>query len=245
MATIAIRHLGKRFHGVTVLDDLDLDVTPGTITGLFGPNGAGKTTTLRILLGLTRPTTGTATIDGQLYAQLGRPSVVIGAVLDGPQAHPGRRGRDHLRVLATAAGLPHRRVDEVLEHVELGHVAHRRVQGYSLGQRQRLNLAAALLGDPAALVLDEPTTGLDPHGIAWLHGLLRGYADQGRNVLVSSHLLTDTAPILDRAVIIGRGRLIAHGAVADLLTQHRPGATLDELYLRLTSTVDPARSTPP
>ena len=173
------------------VDRLDFEVDPGTVTGFLGPNGAGKTTTLRMLLGLVAPTSGAATIDGRAYRQLADPAQRVGAVLEQTGFHPGRSARDHLRVLATAAGLAPARVDEVLEQTGLAAAARRRVGGFSLGMRQRLGLAAALLGDPDVLVLDEPANGLDPEGVHWLRGLVRGLADQGRTVLVSSHLLAE------------------------------------------------------
>jgi ABC-2 type transport system ATP-binding protein len=216
MAAISVQGLTKRFGDVLAVDHLSFDVGPGTVTGFLGPNGAGKTTTLRMLLGLVAPTSGTATIDGRPYRELADPLRRVGAVLEAGGFHPGRSARDHLRVLAKAAGLPAGRVGEVLEQVGLAAAGRRRVGGFSLGMRQRLGLAAALLGDPEVLVLDEPANGLDPEGVHWLRGLVRGLADQGRTVLVSSHLLAEVAQTIDRVVIIDRGRLVAQSTLADL-----------------------------
>jgi ABC-2 type transport system ATP-binding protein len=219
---LAIRNLTKRYGSTLAVDDLSFSAEPGRVLGFLGPNGAGKTTTLRTLLGLTRPTGGEATVDGRPYAELRDPVRVVGAVLEGPQFHPGRSGRNHLRVLAAAAGLPRSRVEEVLRLVELDSAAGRRVKGYSLGMRQRLSLASALLGDPAALVLDEPANGLDPQGIRWLRDFLRGRAAEGRTVLISSHVLAEVAQTVDEVVVISRGRLRASGSV-DQLTRHGSG----------------------
>jgi ABC-2 type transport system ATP-binding protein len=216
MAAISVQGLTKRFGDVLAVDRLSFEVGPGTVTGFLGPNGAGKTTTLRMLLGLVAPTSGTATIDGRPYRELADPLRRVGAVLEAGGFHPGRSARDHLRVLAKAAGLPAGRVGEVLEQVGLAAAGRRRVGGFSLGMRQRLGLAAALLGDPEVLVLDEPANGLDPEGVHWLRGLVRGLADQGRTVLVSSHLLAEVAQTIDRVVIIDRGRLVAQSTLADL-----------------------------
>jgi ABC-2 type transport system ATP-binding protein len=216
MAAISVQGLTKRFGDVLAVDRLDFNVAPGTVTGFLGPNGAGKTTTLRMLLGLVAPTSGRVTIDGRPYRELADPVRRVGAVLEASGFHPGRSARDHLRVLATAAGVAPRRVDEVLEQTGLAAAARRRAGGYSLGMRQRLGLAAALLGDPDILVLDEPANGLDPEGVHWLRGLVRGLADQGRTVLVSSHLLAEVAQTVDRVVIIDRGRLVAQSTLADL-----------------------------
>jgi ABC-2 type transport system ATP-binding protein len=216
MAAISVQGLTKRFGDVLAVDRLDFDVAPGTVTGFLGPNGAGKTTTLRMLLGLVAPTSGTATIDGRPYRELADPARRVGAVLEASGFHPGRSARDHLRVLATAGGLDPRRVEEVLAQTGLAAAARRRVGGFSLGMRQRLGLAAALLGDPDVLVLDEPANGLDPEGVHWLRGLVRGLADQGRTVLVSSHLLAEVAQTVDQVVIIDRGRLLAQSTLAAL-----------------------------
>jgi ABC-2 type transport system ATP-binding protein len=216
MAAISVKGLSKRFGGVVAVDGLDFEVEEGTVAGFLGPNGAGKTTTLRMLLGLVTPTAGTATIAGRPYRELPDPARRVGAVLEASGFHPGRSGRDHLRVLATAAGIDGARVDQALERVGLAEAGRRRVGGYSLGMRQRLGLAAALLGDPEVLVLDEPANGLDPEGVHWLRGLVRGLADEGRSVLVSSHVLAEVAQTVDRVVIIDRGRLVAQSTLADL-----------------------------
>jgi len=220
---LAVSGLTKRFGSTVAVDDLSFQATPGRVLGFLGPNGAGKTTTLRTLLGLTRPTSGEATVDGQPYRRLRDPIRVVGAVLEGPQFHPGRSGRNHLRVLAAAAGLPRSRVEEVLRLVELEDAADRRVKGYSLGMRQRLSLAGALLGDPAALVLDEPANGLDPQGIRWLREFLRGRAAEGRTVLISSHVLAEVAQTVDEVVVVSHGRLRASGSVEELTQRVREG----------------------
>jgi len=216
MAAISVQGLTKRFGDVLAVDQLEFRVDPGTVVGFLGPNGAGKTTTLRMLLGLVTPTAGTATIAGRPYHELADPARRVGAVLEASGFHPGRSARDHLRVLATAAGLDPRRVGEVLEQTGLAAAGRRRVGGFSLGMRQRLGLAAALLGDPEVLILDEPANGLDPEGVRWLRGLVRGLADQGRTVLVSSHVLAEVAQTVDQVVIIDRGRLVAQSTLAAL-----------------------------
>lgn len=213
---LAVDRVTKRFGSTLAVDDLSFTAGPGRVLGFLGPNGAGKTTTLRTLLGLTIPTSGSATVDGRPYRELDAAIETVGAVLEGPQFHPGRTGRNHLRVLAAAAGLPTSRADEVLRLVELDGAGRRRVKGYSLGMRQRLSLAGAMLGDPHALVLDEPANGLDPQGIRWLRDLLRRLADEGRTVLVSSHVLAEVAQTVDDVVVISRGRLVAHGGVDEL-----------------------------
>ena len=219
MSTISIQNLTKRYGSVLAVDDLSFDVQPGQVTGFLGPNGSGKTTTLRILLGLAAPTAGTATIDGLVYHQLPDPVRQVGAALDSNSFHPGRSAAQHLRVIATATGLPRRRVDEVLGLVGLSDAAGRAVGGYSLGMRQRLSLAGALLGDPGVLVFDEPLNGLDPDGIRWLRGLLRELAAQGRTVFVSSHLLTEVAQTVDDVVVLSHGRLMAQTALSDLVAR--------------------------
>ena len=234
MARIELDHLTKRYGAVTAVDDLSFTLEPGSITGFVGVNGAGKSTTLRMLLGLTRPTAGAATIDGLRYADLPHPAHAVGALTDPDVFHPGRTGRNALRVLARPSGIHDRRVDELLELVELADAARRRVGGYSTGMRQRLGLAAALLGDPPTLVLDEPANGLDPMGIAWLRGLLRGLADQGRTLLVSSHQLAELAQTADDVILIHRGRLVARGSTAELMGRHQ-SASLEELFLDLVS----------
>ena len=216
MSAITVRGLTKRFGGVLAVDDLTFEVEPGTLTGFVGPNGAGKTTTLRIVLGLVRPTGGSALVAGVPYAALDRPARQVGAVLESSGFHPGRTARDHLRVLAGPSGIPTRRVDEVLAEVGLEPAARRRVGGFSLGMRQRLGLAGALLGDPEILVLDEPTNGLDPAGVHWLRTFLRARVDAGGTVLVSSHLLAELALSADSVVIVKDGRLVAQGSVADV-----------------------------
>ena len=213
---ISVEGLTKRFGSTVAVDGLTFAAPTGAITGFLGPNGAGKTTTLRCLLGLVRPTAGAAKIGGRAYRELDAPMQRVGAVLEQTSFHPGRRARDHLRVLAAAAGLPVSRVDEVLRLVGLDDHKRRRVRGYSLGMRQRLALAAALLGDPDVLVLDEPANGLDPEGIRWLREFLRSLASQGRTILVSSHVLAEVAQTADRAVIIHRGRLIRDATLAEL-----------------------------
>jgi ABC-2 type transport system ATP-binding protein len=216
MSTIAVEALTKRYGAVTVLSDVSFQAPPGNVTGFFGANGAGKSTTLRLLLGLSAPTSGRATIGGLAYRDLPDPVRTVGAVLEHSPFHPGRSARNALRILATAGGLPAQRVEEVLALVELDDVADARVGRFSLGMRQRLSLAAALLGDPEALVLDEPTNGLDPAGLRWLRDWLRGEAARGRAVLLSSHLLAEMAACVDRAVIIAGGRVQFAGAVSEL-----------------------------
>jgi ABC-2 type transport system ATP-binding protein len=214
---IEVSSLTKRYGEITAVDDLSFAVEPGRVTGFLGPNGAGKTTTLRMLLGLTTPTAGIATIGGVTYSELRRPIRRVGAVLEGTAAHRGRSGRDHLRIICRAGGVPMERADEVLAIVGLAADGRRMVKGYSLGMRQRLGIAAALIGNPEVLVLDEPANGLDPEGIRWLRDLLRQLADQGRTVLVSSHLLAEVQALADDVVIITRGRLVAHGTVDSVL----------------------------
>jgi ABC-2 type transport system ATP-binding protein len=216
MAVITIEGLTKRFGGVVAVDDLSFEVDQGTVVGFLGPNGAGKTTTLRTLLGLVSPTRGSARIDGKPYRALTDPVRHVGALLEASSFHPGRSARNHLRVVAAAAGLPLARADAVLDQVGLTTAAHRRVGGFSLGMRQRLGLATALLGDPQVLILDEPANGLDPEGVHWLRGFLRQLADQGRTVLVSSHVLAEVAQTVDQVVIIARGRLITQSTLVAL-----------------------------
>ena len=216
MAIITIEGLTKRFGEVVAVDGLSFEVDQGTVVGFLGPNGAGKTTTLRMLLGLVAPTAGAARIHGRPYRELAEPVRQVGAVLEASSFHPGRSARDHLRVVAAAAGLPTARADQVLAQVGLADAAGRRVGGFSLGMRQRLGLAAALLGDPQVLVLDEPANGLDPEGVHWLRGLLRHLADQGHTVLVSSHVLAEVAQTVDQVVIIARGRLVTQSTLAAL-----------------------------
>lgn len=213
---VVVDHLSKRFGAVQAVDDLGFEVHPGRVTGFLGPNGAGKTTTLRMLLGLVRPTSGTATIGGRRYTDIPHPARVVGAALEAASFHPGRSARDHLRVLAPQVGVPDSRCDEVLGVVGLADVADRRAGGFSLGMRQRLGLATTLLGDPHVLVLDEPANGLDPEGIAWLRAFLRHLASEGRTVLVSSHVLSEVQQTVDDVVIIARGRLVHASPLAEL-----------------------------
>jgi ABC-2 type transport system ATP-binding protein len=215
--------MSKRFGEVTAVDDLSFTVREGALTGFLGPNGAGKSTTLRMLLGLVRPTSGTATIGGRPYADLDAPFRHVGAVLEADAFHPGRRARDHLRVLAVAAGLPLTRVESVLAEVDLTDAAHRRVKGFSLGMRQRLALAGALLGEPRVLILDEPANGLDPEGVHWLRQYLRAFADAGGTVLISSHVLAEIAQTVDDVVIIAHGRLVTQSSLADLARRSQTG----------------------
>jgi ABC-2 type transport system ATP-binding protein len=235
---ITVSDLTKRYGAVPAVDGLTFEVEPGVMTGFLGPNGAGKTTTLRMILGLVAPTAGQALIDGRRYAELAQPRRVVGAVLESTGFHPGRRGRDHLRILARAGGFPPERVEQVLERVGLAGAADRRVGGYSLGMRQRLSLAAALLGDPSVLILDEPGNGLDPAGMAELRDLLRGLAAEGHTVLMSSHVLSEVAQTVDRVVIVAAGTLRYAGALAELTA--RKGETLEGAFLRLTSDPHPA-----
>ena len=213
---IEVEGLTKRYGSTLAVDDLSFSVAPGTVTGFLGPNGAGKSTTLRAILGLIRPDTGTTTVLGKTYRNLERPIAQVGALLETFDAHPGRSGRNHLRVLAAAARIPTPRVDELLALVELTDSARRRAKGYSLGMRQCLGLAAALLGDPEVLILDEPANGLDPQGIRWLRDLLRARARDGGTVLISSHVLAEVAQTVDEVVIIHRGKLIQHAAMAEV-----------------------------
>src|SRR4051794_2158815 len=215
---LVLSGLTKQYKGVAAVHDLSFEVEPGRVTGFLGPNGAGKTTTLRMMLDLVMPTAGTATIGGRRYADLEKPARVVGAVLEASAAHKGRTGRNHLRASCLTVGLPFTRADEVLELVGLTPAADRTFQGYSLGMRQRLGIASALLGDPGVLVLDEPANGLDPEGIRWMRELLQGLAGEGRTVLVSSHLLSEMQALADDVVIVAGGRLVRQGSVTELLT---------------------------
>ncbi len=215
--------MSKRFGSTLAVDDLSFSVSYGRVVGFLGPNGAGKTTTLRALLGLIRPSAGTSSIDGRAYAELSEPIRTVGATLDGDALHPGRTARRHLRALARAGGLPQSRVDELLTLVDLHSVADRRTGGYSLGMRQRLGLAAALLGDPRVLVLDEPANGLDPQGIRWLRDFLRSLADEGRAILISSHVLAEVAQTVDDVVVIRHGRSVVQAPLEQLLAEHGAG----------------------
>jgi ABC-2 type transport system ATP-binding protein len=217
LAAVEIRDLSKRFGAVAAVNHLSFDIEPGRVTGFLGPNGAGKSTTLRALLGLVQPSSGAATFGGLRYDELDEPSACVGAVLEDASFHPGRSARNHLRVLAITGNHPPHRVEEVLSAVGLSDAADRRVKGYSMGMRQRLAIAAALLGDPQVLILDEPTNGLDPPGITWLRGLMREQAADGRAVLVSSHVLAEVAQSVDDVVVIADGELRAQGPLEQVL----------------------------
>ncbi|BCL19017.1 ATP-binding cassette domain-containing protein [Streptomyces tuirus] len=217
MTSIDVQDLTKEFGGRRAVDRLTVRIQPGRVTGFLGPNGAGKSTTMRLVLGLDRPTAGSATIGGRPYAALHEPLRHVGALLDAQAAHGSRTARDHLRVLAASNRIPDRRADEVLEETGLTPVARRRVRTYSLGMRQRLGIAAALLGDPEVVMLDEPSNGLDPEGIVWIRRLLRRLAEEGRTVLVSSHLMNETASFADHLVVLGRGRLLADTPMRDFI----------------------------
>jgi ABC-2 type transport system ATP-binding protein len=213
---IVVSGLTKRYQGVTAVDDLSFTVEEGRVTGFLGPNGAGKTTTLRMLLNLVMPTAGTATIGGRRYADIEEPARVVGAVLEASSAHKGRTGRNHLKACCLTVGLPLSRADEVLDMVGLMPAADRKFKGYSLGMKQRLGIAAAMLGDPQVLILDEPANGLDPEGIRWMREFLQGLAARGRTVLVSSHLLSEMQALADDVVIVAAGQLVRQGTVADV-----------------------------
>ncbi|WP_329312655.1 ABC transporter ATP-binding protein [Streptomyces sp. NBC_01262] len=230
-ATIQISDLRKRFGPTTAVDGLSFTVSPGQVTGFVGPNGAGKSTTMRMILGLDAPDAGTALIGGLRYAALRHPLKHVGAMLDAAALHPARRARDHLLWLAHSHGLPARRVDEVIGLVGLESAARRRAGGYSMGMRQRLGIAAALLGDPPVLLFDEPVNGLDPEGIRWIRGFLRSLAAEGRAVLVSSHLMSELEDSADHLIVIGRGRLVADTSVRELLA----AASEDRVALRTTA----------
>jgi ABC-2 type transport system ATP-binding protein len=229
---LSATNLTKRYGDVLAIDDLTFALEPGSITGFLGPNGAGKTTTLRLLLGLAEPTAGTALVFGRPYRQLEHPSRRVGAVLESGDFDPGRSGRNHLRALALAAEIGFDRVEEVLGLVELSAAADRPVRTYSLGMRQRLGLAGAQLGDPELLILDEPANGLDPAGVHWLRGFLRQFADAGRTVLISSHVLAEVAQTVDSVLILSGGRLVAERRIDDLPD---PARALEALYLELTT----------
>jgi ABC-2 type transport system ATP-binding protein len=227
-ATIEIQNLRKRYGRTVAVDGLSFTVAPGRVTGFVGPNGAGKSTTMRVILGLDAPDEGSALVGGQAYQRLRCPLRQVGALLDAAAFHPGRRARDHLLWIAQSNGIPRRRVNEVLEVVGLASAARRRAGGFSLGMRQRLGIAGALLGDPPVLLFDEPVNGLDPEGIRWIRGLLRSLAAEGRAVLVSSHLMGELEGSADHLVVIGRGRLIVDTSVRDLLA----AASGDRVVLR-------------
>ncbi len=233
-STIEVQGLTKRFGRVVAVDDLSFTVRPGEVTGFIGPNGAGKSTTMRLTMGLDFPQAGTATVAGRRYRDLAEPLTTIGTLLDAGAVHPGRTARNHLRWLAHSNGIASGRVDAVLAQVGLERVARRRVGGFSLGMRQRLGIAAALLGDPPILMLDEPVNGLDPEGIVWIRGLLRDLAAQGRAVLVSSHLMTELQDTADHLLIVGRGRLIADTSTAELLAR----ASGDRMDVRTAMTTE-------
>ncbi|WP_026120264.1 ABC transporter ATP-binding protein [Nocardiopsis potens] len=228
---IEVKNVSKKYGPKTAVDGVSFTAAPGRVTGFLGPNGAGKSSTLRILLGLDRATSGTALIEGRPYTSIRRPLRTVGAMLDGASAVPERRGVDHLRWIARSNRIPSRRISEVLETVGLSEAAKVRVGKYSLGMRQRLGLAAALLGEPRILVLDEPVNGLDPEGIRTVRTFLRRYADQGNTVLLSSHLMGETAETVDDIVIIDKGRIIADGALAEVTEGH---ASLEEAFFSLT-----------
>ncbi|OON72506.1 ATP-binding cassette domain-containing protein [Streptomyces tsukubensis] len=221
---LTLRGLTKRYGGRTAVDALTVDVVPGKVTGFLGPNGAGKSTTMRMILGLDRPTSGTALINGKRYGEFAQPLREVGALLDARAAHPRRTARGHLLAMASSQGMGARRVAEVLDIVGLTDVAGERAGSYSLGMAQRLGIAGALLGDPGLLLLDEPVNGLDPDGVRWIRTLLRTLAGEGRTVLVSSHLMSEMERTADRLVVIGKGRLIAEAPVTDILARGRTGA---------------------
>ncbi|GII28602.1 ABC transporter ATP-binding protein [Planotetraspora mira] len=232
---IEFSHVSKVYRNVKALDDVSFTVEAGSITGFVGPNGAGKSTALRILVGLARPTTGTATVLGRPYTELGCPGLQVGTLLDAGAQHPGRTGREVLTLGAMMLGLPKSRVDEILDLVGLsGGESRRAVGGYSLGMRQRLGVGHALLGRPRVLVLDEPANGLDPQGIQWMRGLLRDLADLGSTVLLSTHLLHEVEQVADHIVMIGRGRVLARGTVGEL----GRGRSLEQTFLELTADAD-------
>jgi ABC-2 type transport system ATP-binding protein len=230
-ATIEVSRLRKRYGPAVALDGMTFTVRPGHVTGFVGPNGAGKSTTMRVILGLDRPDTGTALVGGRRYAELRRPLTHVGALIDPGALQPGRSGRNHLLWLVHSQRLPARRVDEVLELVGLASAARRRAGGYSLGMRQRLGVAAALLGDPPILILDEPFNGLDPDGIIWMRELLRDLAGQDRSVLIASHHMAELQDLAGHLVLAGRGRVIADAPVAELRARH---GGLEAAYLALT-----------
>jgi len=232
---VEIQGLTKRFGGTTAVDDLSFRVEPGRVTGFLGPNGAGKSTTLRMILGLDTPTAGRTLIGGRPYRSLDKPLRVVGALLEAGAVHPARRARDHLAWLAASNALPADRVGDVLERTGLSSVAGKRVGAFSLGMRQRLGIAAALLGDPRILLFDEPVNGLDPQGVRWIRTLMRSMAAEDRAVLVSSHLISEMALTADHVIVIGRGRLLADTGMREFIDGAGPGASLEEAYMRLTA----------
>jgi ABC-2 type transport system ATP-binding protein len=230
---IEARGLVKRYGSTTAVDNLSFDVQRGTVTGFLGPNGAGKSTTMRMILGLDRPDAGTARVNGRSYHELRWPLCEVGALLEAKAFHPGRSARAHLTALAASNGIPRRRVNDVLEITGLGPAAERRAGKFSLGMAQRLGIAAALLGDPAVLLLDEPVNGLDPEGIRWIRGLLKNLAARGRTVLISSHLISEVAQTADQLIVIGLGRLLAQTTVAEFSAR---STSLEEAFFQLTDT---------
>ena len=234
MLEITAHVLTKDFGRIRAVDDVSFGLRPGSVIAVLGPNGSGKTTLMRMLLGLVRPTSGTALIGGVAFAQLDRPAQKVGAVLERHAFHDRRTARNHLRILAVLAGIPRRRADEVLELVGLGQAADRPAGTYSLCMAQRLTLAGALLGDPQVLILDEPTNGLDPAGVHWLRGLLRGYADEGRTIVMSSHVLAEVAQSADEVLILAAGKLRAHRRITQI-------ESLEDTFLDLTTNGEMAR----
>ena len=233
-AAVEVEGLTKTFDDERAVDDLTFRVEWNEVTGFLGPNGAGKSTTLKVILGLMGPTAGTARVAGREYVRLSEPGRAVGALLETQQFHPLRRARDHLLVYTAAIGLDDRRADEVLDLVELGGAARKKLGSFSLGMKQRLGLATALLGDPHILILDEPANGLDPAGMRWLRSFLRGFAGEGRAVLVSSHLLGEVSQIADQVVVIDHGRLVVQAKTSELIARARDGATLEDVFLDLT-----------
>ncbi|WP_025133011.1 ABC transporter ATP-binding protein [Leucobacter sp. PH1c] len=249
---IEARGLSKRYGGKLAVDDVSFTIQPGQVTGFLGPNGAGKSTSMRLMVGLDRPSAGTVTVHGRRYADLPAPLHEVGALLDAKGVHPGRTARSHLRALAATHGIPDRRVHEVLEQTGLGAVANKRVGGFSLGMGQRLGIAAALLGDPRVLILDEPVNGLDPDGVLWVRQLVRHLASEGRTVLLSSHLMSEMAQTADHVIVLGRGRVVADAPIGDFIAGGRQqrvtvrspeAARLASLLMSLpetTATLEPA-----
>lgn len=214
---IEARGLTKRYGSKTAVDNVSFTIKPGQVTGFLGPNGAGKSTSMRLMVGLDKPSAGTVTVGGQRYSDLGAPLAEVGVLLDAKGVHPGRSARSHLRALAATHRIPERRVSEVIEMTGLGAVAHKRVAGFSLGMGQRLGIAAALLGDPKVIILDEPVNGLDPDGVLWVRQLLRHFASEGRTVLLSSHLMSEMAQTADHVIVLGRGKVVADAPIGELL----------------------------
>ncbi|SDD47182.1 ABC transporter ATP-binding protein [Glycomyces harbinensis] len=231
---IEVSNLTKRYRGGTAVDDLTFTVEPGRVTGFLGPNGAGKSTTIRLILGLDRPTSGSAMIGGRPYGSIERPLTAVGALLEAGDLHPTRTVREHLRWLARSNGIGERRIGEVLEATGMSGAARKRAKTLSLGMKQRLGVAAALLGDPGVLVLDEPVNGLDPEGVVWIRTLMKRMAAEGRTVLVSSHLMAEMALTAEHLIVIGRGRLLADVPTEAFVASHS-GASLEEAFMRLTS----------